>query len=85
MNPENTKRWGFWVGRMMAPFFFEEVVEIIIIENRNRYHNTITGFLWSRLDAAITPVTSKDKQHRYRSLPLYYGMVHWTGFYVIGS
>jgi hypothetical protein len=41
---------GFWAGRVMGPYFFENEAGNAVTVNGVHYHNMITEFLWPQLD-----------------------------------
>ena len=41
---------GFWAGRIIGPYFFENEAGLSVSVNRLNYRLMINGFLWSELE-----------------------------------
>lgn len=51
MHSEKATVWcGFWSGRIIGPYFFQNETGIAITVNGERYRSMISNFLWPKLD-----------------------------------
>ena len=84
--------FGFWFGRIIGPYFFQNEAGVAITVNGERYRSMISNFLWPKIDdmdtdnmwfqqdgaTCHTPHATMDILHkRFEGMVISRGDVNW--------
>ena len=65
MHYEKVTVWcGFWSGRIISPYFFQNEAGVVITINSERYKSMISNFLWPKMDDMDTDNRTLRATHR---------------------